>query len=84
MAAIAGVVCWHVWVATHQRPPADAAAYLASRLLLLAFLGGSAAILAAQGVGVHLHHLYLGGLAVPAVHAASAVLLRGRRACALR
>lgn len=61
MAAIGGSVAWHIRRVVASRAPADAAAYVASRLLLLGCFAGSAAVLRRQGVDMHLHHLYLGG-----------------------
>ncbi len=61
MAAIVGSVAWHVRRVVASRRRADAAAYVASRLLLLGWFAGSAAVLRRQGVDMHLHHLYLGG-----------------------
>ena len=60
MAAIAGVIAWHLATVARRRPWPDAAAYAASRLLPLAFFGSSAVLLRRQHVDMHLHHLYLG------------------------
>jgi hypothetical protein len=60
MAAIAGVIAWHLATVAQRRRWPDAAAYAASRLLLLAFFGSSAVVLRRQHVDMHLHHLYLG------------------------
>lgn len=62
MCAILAVIVWHIVVVVRQRQWPDAVAYIASRVLLLAFLGGSAVALRLQGVDMHLHHLYLGEL----------------------
>lgn len=60
MSAIAATIAWHISRVVRRRQPGDAAAYVASRFLVLAFFGGSAAVLLAQGTDMHLHHLYLG------------------------
>lgn len=60
MCAILAVIVWHIVVVVRQRQWPDAVAYIASRVLLLAFLGGSAVALRLLGVNMHLHHLYLG------------------------
>ena len=59
--SILGLIVWHAVIVARRRCWRDAAAYIASRLLLLGFFGGSAAALKLQGVDVHLHHLYLVG-----------------------
>lgn len=59
MSAILGTVAWHVVTVARRRCWPDAVAYICSRLLLLAWFGGSAVVLAHQGVDMHLHHLYL-------------------------
>lgn len=60
MAAIAASVAWHIKRVAASRTRADAATYVASRLLLLGCFAGAAAVLRRQGVDMHLHHLYLG------------------------
>lgn len=62
MAAILAVIVWHMTAVVRTRRWQDAATYIASRVLLLDFLGGSALVLRWQGVDCHLHHLYLGAL----------------------
>lgn len=68
LGAILGVVGWHIMKAWLDRPRSDFCCYLASRLLVLLWFGGSAAAISGAGSGtvhMHLHHLYIGlGLAM--------------------
>ncbi|GAB4813808.1 hypothetical protein N2152v2_000854 [Parachlorella kessleri] len=63
LAGILGVVLWHLIAAKRGRGWADFFAYLLSRLVVLAWFGGSALMLKVTQtatVYMHLHHLYIG------------------------